>query len=100
MATKDTGGQKRYYLHGCMGARVANTAEAYVVETVRPLREHMPFIVYPDGVHCISFASDKEYLIKDGCCSCEDFKYTAGPSDIRCKHLCAMEMAQAAGEVN
>ena len=77
-------------------------ADEAVARAIRAQIEYQDFmfIVYPDGVHCISFASDKEYLIKDGCCSCEDFKYTAGPSDIRCKHLCAMEMAQAAGEVN
>jgi predicted nucleic acid-binding Zn finger protein len=62
------------------------------------------FLIFPDGVHCVSFNSGKEYLIvereNDTTCSCDDFQYRAGPAGIRCKHICAMEMARAAGEVN
>jgi hypothetical protein len=39
----------RYYLHACMGARVANTVEASAVEFPVPLREHLPFVAARDG---------------------------------------------------
>src|SRR5207248_887844 len=42
-------GQSRYYLHSCMGARVAATAEAYAVEADVRLEENIPFVVAPDG---------------------------------------------------
>jgi hypothetical protein len=44
-----TGGRHRYYLHSCMGARVANTVEASAVEFLAPLREHLPFVISRDG---------------------------------------------------
>jgi hypothetical protein len=44
-----TPARHRYYLHACMGARVANTVEAGVVECPVPLREHLPFVVARDG---------------------------------------------------
>ena len=42
-------GRARYGLHGCMGTRVADTAEAYVIETTARLEEQTPFLVGPDG---------------------------------------------------
>jgi pSer/pThr/pTyr-binding forkhead associated (FHA) protein len=39
----------RYYLHSCMGARVANTVEASAVDFPVPLREGLPFVVARDG---------------------------------------------------
>jgi CheY-like chemotaxis protein len=42
-------GKHRYYLHPCMGAGVANTAAAYVVEVPTPIRAHTPFVIAPDG---------------------------------------------------
>jgi hypothetical protein len=42
-------GRHRYYLHACMGARVANTVEAGAVESPIPLREHLPFVAARDG---------------------------------------------------
>jgi hypothetical protein len=39
----------RYYLHPCMGARVANTVEATAVESSVRLREHLPFVAARDG---------------------------------------------------
>jgi hypothetical protein len=39
----------RYYLHACMGARVANTVEASAVEFPIPVREHLPFVAARDG---------------------------------------------------
>jgi hypothetical protein len=39
----------RYYLHSCMGSRVANTVEASAIESPVPLREHLPFVVARDG---------------------------------------------------
>jgi hypothetical protein len=45
----DVPGRHRYYLHSCMGARVANTVEASVVESPVPLHEHVPFVAAADG---------------------------------------------------
>jgi hypothetical protein len=42
-------GRHRYYLHACMGARVANTVEASAVEFPVALREHFPFVAARDG---------------------------------------------------
>jgi ABC-type lipopolysaccharide export system ATPase subunit len=42
-------GGHRYLLHACMGAGVANTAEAYALETSLPLPTEFPFVVAPDG---------------------------------------------------
>jgi hypothetical protein len=39
----------RYYLHACMGARVANTVEASAVESPVPLLEHLPFVAARDS---------------------------------------------------
>src|SRR5205823_3922073 len=38
----------RYHLHSGMGTQVANTKEAYVVESPRPLQEQNPFLVAAD----------------------------------------------------
>jgi hypothetical protein len=45
----------RYYLHSCMGARVANTVEACAVESPVPLQEHFPFVVARDGSRLLYF---------------------------------------------
>jgi ABC-type branched-subunit amino acid transport system ATPase component len=42
-------GGHRYHLHACMGAGVANTGEAYALETPLPLPTQIPFVVAPDG---------------------------------------------------
>lgn len=63
--------------------------------------ENFLFIVERDGsVSCTDFASGKEYRIAHGACSCPDFIYRCAEAGIRCKHVCAMELAQAKGEVN
>jgi serine/threonine protein kinase len=38
----------RYYAHSCMGSRVSNTEEAFVVEVPIQLHEELPFVVTPD----------------------------------------------------
>jgi hypothetical protein len=42
-------GRHRYYLHACMGARVANTVEASAVESPVPLHPGLPFVAARDG---------------------------------------------------
>jgi Protein kinase domain/Inner membrane component of T3SS, cytoplasmic domain/GAF domain len=42
-------GRHRYYLHACMGARVANTVEASAIESPVLLREQLPFVAARDG---------------------------------------------------
>ena len=58
------------------------------------------FVVFPDFISCSSFASGKEYQIRNGCCSCDDFQYRCGPANIRCKHIVAAEIAISKGECN
>lgn len=58
------------------------------------------FLAYPDHILCALMDEEKEYIIKDGACSCPDYAWRCAAANIRCKHLCALEMAQAAGEVN
>jgi hypothetical protein len=43
----------RYLLHSGMGAQVANTREAYVVETPAPLQEQHPFVVSADDARLL-----------------------------------------------
>jgi serine/threonine protein kinase len=40
---------QRFYLHSCMGARVADTEQAYVLEARQPFQEDLPFVVAPDN---------------------------------------------------
>jgi CheY-like chemotaxis protein len=42
-------GHYRYWLHPCMGAHVANTAEAYAVEMPARLQADTPFVLSQDG---------------------------------------------------
>jgi len=42
-------GRRRYCVHSCMGASVASTEEAYVIESAEPFTPGMPFVVAPDG---------------------------------------------------
>jgi hypothetical protein len=46
-------GGARFYLHSCMGARIADTAEAYVLETRADLQDQLPFVVTPDGTRLL-----------------------------------------------
>ncbi len=41
--------RRRYYVHACMGARVANTVEASAVDFPFALKEDVPFLVTRDG---------------------------------------------------
>ena len=58
------------------------------------------FVKFDDHIRCSSFNSGKEYRIVNGSCNCPDAVYRAHPAGIRCKHECALEMAEAAGECN
>jgi hypothetical protein len=42
-------GRFTYQIHSCMGARVDDTALAFVIRTSQALQEQVPFIVAPDG---------------------------------------------------
>jgi putative ABC transport system ATP-binding protein len=43
------GGRQWVQLHSCTGFRVANTNEAYTLETTTPLPINVPFVIAPEG---------------------------------------------------
>ncbi len=61
---------------------------------VRDRDERGPFI------HVLSFASGTEHRIDEHGCTCGDYEFRCRLYGGLCKHLLAMESAEARGEVN
>ncbi|MFO0954576.1 MAG: protein kinase [Isosphaeraceae bacterium] len=47
------GGRKRYRLHSCVGPRVADEEDAYLIESDSPWPVGRPFLVHPDGARLL-----------------------------------------------
>jgi hypothetical protein len=49
VGSRSGAGVRRFYLHSCMGARVAASEQAYGIDTATPLVPEIPFVAAPDG---------------------------------------------------